>query len=311
MSVSKKSLSHKKIKFFTILAFLFVLNFLQGTMYGEESIEEKFISFFLQGENQLRNGHFDMALESFETSLSLAKIGGNETGEVECYKNIGLILWNLGHLDRSKEFYARAQIFAEKYGIYNSRKEYSGYNKIFQLYDEGKKSRALNNYRESIVNFQKAVDLASTIQSKHHELKCLRQLSLSYWELNDLATFYMLNKKCLKIARDLNHKREIGRAYNNIGLYYWKTNEYSKALSVYQSALNIARELNDKVEISACFNNIGVIFKELGSYTKALAYIEKAIRIDEELNNKLYLSVELNNLGTISHRKALFSGLNK
>ena len=39
--------------------------------------------------------------------------------------------------------------------------------------------------------------------------------------------------------------------------------------------------------------------------------MERAINIDKELNNRLFLSVGLNNLGTISHRQALYSGINE
>jgi tetratricopeptide (TPR) repeat protein len=308
---SKKNRIRKIGNFYIVLHLLVAINFLQATTDRDNPIHKRFISSFKDGEKHLRNGQFKKALNSFETSLNFAKIGGNEQGEVDCYKSIGLIFWNMGQLDKSGEFYAQAQLFADKYGIVTPREEFSIYNKIFQLYTEGKSKRVSNNYHESIVSFQKAVDLARASRSKHHELKCIRQLSLTYWELNDLQTFYKLNKEGLKIAQALNHRREIGRAYNNIGLYFWKTNEYSKALSIYQEALNIAREINDKVEISACYNNIGIVFKELGSYIKALDYIERAISIDEELSNSLFLSVELNNLGIISHRKALFSRLDE
>ncbi len=308
---SKKTRFQRITGLSIILIIIIVSNFLQGAIERDDLTHDQFEAAFKEGEKHLRDGQFDEALESFETSLNLAKTKGNERGEVECYIRIGLIFWNLGQIDKSKEFYAQAQMFAEKYGIGTIHEEFIMYNEIFRLYTEGKTNRASNHYQESIVSFQKAIDLARASRSIAHELKCLRQLSLTYWELNDLLTFYNLNEQCLKIARDLKHKREVGRAYNNIGLYYWKTNEYSKALSNYQEALNIARELNDKVEISACFNNIGVVFKELGSYINALDYIERAIRIDKELANTLFLSVELNNLGIISHRKAQFSGLDK
>lgn len=308
---SKENRFQKTIGFCIVLFALFVINFLEGATDKDVPIHEQFVTSFKEGEKHLRDGQFDKALESFETSLNFAKIVGNEWGEVECYKSIGLIFWNLGQLDKSEDFYAQAQLFAEKYGIHTAHEELSTYNEIFQLYTEGKTSRVSNDYKKSIISFQKALNLARASRSRHHELKCLRQLSLTFWELNDLQVFYKLNQEGLKIAQDLNHKREIGRAYNNIGLYFWKANEYSKALSFYQEALNIARERNDKVEISACYNNIGVVFKELGSSLKALDYIERAIRIDKELNNRLFLSVELNNLGIISHRKALFSGLDE
>jgi CHAT domain-containing protein len=304
--------SYIKLASFCAVLFVLVLtSFLWGASGRDNPVQESFIISFTEGEKRLRNGQFGKALESFETSLNIAKSGGNEQGEIDCYKKIGLIFWNLGELDKSEESFSQARLFAKKYGINTVHEELSAYSEIFQLYTAGKTSRGSNRYQESIVSFQEAIDLAKESRSRHHELKCLRQLSLTYWGLNDLQAFYRLNEEGLKIARDLNHKREIGRAYNNIGLYFWKTNEYSKALSFYQEALNIARELNDKVEISACFNNIGVVFKELGASTRALDYIERAIKIDTELNNKLFLTVELNNLGTISHRKAIFSGLDE
>jgi tetratricopeptide (TPR) repeat protein len=231
---SKKNRFQKVISYCVVLFVLFFLNFLQGSIDKDDPVQEQFIFFFKKGEKHLRDGQFDEALESFEKSLNLAKIGGNKRGEFECYKSIGLIFWNLGQLDKSEDSFSQAQLFAEKYDIDTTHEELSSYSKIFQLYTEGKTNRVSNNYQKSIVSFQKAVDLARANRSRHHELKCLRQLSLTYWELNDLQMFYRLNEEGLKLARDLNHSREIGRAYNNIGLYFWKTNEYSKALSFYQ-----------------------------------------------------------------------------
>jgi len=134
----KKNPPQKKINFGYILIFLLVLNLLQGATKRDKSIEEKFISSFNQGENQLRDGHYDIALESFKTSLRFAKIKGDERGEFECYKNMGLVFWNMGQLDKSKEFYSKAQMLAEKYEFYETHKDSSEYLRIFRLYDEGK-----------------------------------------------------------------------------------------------------------------------------------------------------------------------------
>jgi CHAT domain-containing protein/Tfp pilus assembly protein PilF len=303
--IGNKKKSLRKITVFCFLLFtLFQCGFLQGAWYKDRLNHEKFLSSFTDGEKHLKDGHFEKALESFEASLNYAKSDGNEQGEVECYKNIGLVFWNLGQLDKSEDFYAQAQMLAEKYGIDSVNTEILRYQEIFRLYAEGKTHRTSNNYQGSIVSFQMAIDLAKMNKSQHHELKCLRQLSLTFWELNDLQTFHKLNERCLNIAMDLNHKREIGRAYNNIGLYFWKANEYSKALSYYQEALNIARELNDKVEISACSNNIGLVYRALGAYTKAQNYLENAIIIDQESGNNIYLPMVLNNLGVLYRRRA-------
>jgi len=312
MFLSKENRSRRTIVLYIILLLVFLgSNYLRGSMCRDGSKYQEYLTSFEEGEKFLMKGQFDKALESFEKGLNEARATGNEKGEVDCYKSIGLTFWNLGNLEKSEEFYSTAHLFAKRYGLTSAETEFDSYYEIFRLYTDGKTNRILNDYQRSITCFQQAVVLARANHSRHHELKCLRQMSLTYWELNDLKNFYELNKQGLKIARDLNHKREIGRALNNIGLYFWKTNEYSKALSFYQEALTIARELDDKVEMSACFNNIGVVFKELGAYINALDYIGRAIKIDNDLNNKLFLSLELNNLGIISHRIAQFSGLNE
>lgn len=269
--------------------------------------DQIYLTSFKEGEQYIIEGQFDKALESFETSLNYAKITGNEKGEVDCYQSIGLTFWNLGLLEKSEEFYTKAHLFAKKYGLTAKQTEYESLNEIFRLYSEGKASRISNEHQKSIYFFQQALDLARTHNNKHHELKCLRQMSLTYWDLNDLQNFYELNKEGLKMARHLNHRGEIGRALNNIGLYFWKTNEYSKALSYYQEALTIARELNDKVEMSACYNNIGLVYRALGVYLKAQDYLEKTILIERESSNNLYLPMVLNNLGVLFRRKASYS----
>jgi CHAT domain-containing protein/Tfp pilus assembly protein PilF len=312
MFLYKKNRSRRTIFLYIIFLLVFLRsNYLRGSMDRDGSKYQEYLTSFEEAEKFLIEGQFDKALESFETSLNYARATGNEEGEVDCYKSIGLTFWNLGHLEKSEEFYTKAHLFAKRYGLTSAKTEFDSYYEIFRLYTDGKTNRILNDHQRSINCFQQALALARANQSRHHELKCLRQLSLTYWELNDLKHFYELNKQGLKIAKDLNHKREIGRALNNIGLYFWKTNEYSKALSFYQEALTIARELDDKVEMSACFNNIGVVFKELGAYINAFDYIGRAIKIDTDLSNKLFLSFELNNLGIISHRIAQFSGLNE
>ena len=97
---SKKNLLRKIVGFCALLLVLFVINFLQGAIDRENPVQEQFISSFTEGEEHLSEGQFDKALASFETSLNIAKIGGNERGEIECYKRIGLIFWNLGQLDK-------------------------------------------------------------------------------------------------------------------------------------------------------------------------------------------------------------------
>jgi len=135
----------------------------------------------------------------------------------------------------------------------------------------------------------------------------LRKLSANYWELNNIREFHYLNENALKIAIDLNHKKEQGRCLINIGLFHWKLNSYSRALTYYERALKIAQEEKNKTNEGACFTNIGLIYLDLGNFDKALDYLEKALLIDKQIKNINYISMDFNNLGELYRRMAILS----
>jgi len=178
---------------------------------------------------------------------------------------------------------------------------------IFDLYTKGKEARSLGKYQQSIEILQKAVALARGIQSKEHEVKCLRQMSVNYWEQNKFKEFFDLNTEAQKMAREINHKREEGICYNNIGIYYWKMSNYSKALKYYQLSLEIAEKENAAESKSQSLTNLSLIYLDLGSYESALEYLLKVLKIDKELKNDNYVSIDLNNIGIFYRNQAIVS----
>jgi len=163
--------------------------------------------------------------------------------------------------------------------------------------------------KESIAQFELAIDQARKIESPEHELKCLRQLSLNYFDLKRFQEFFLLNQSALGIARKLNHKQEEGRCLNQIGVFYWKLNGYSKSLFLFKEALSIAQAINkNEKDESDCLNNIGITYKHIGNYDKALKYLEEALTIDLKLRDDNDISTDLNNIGAIFRNRGEFSG---
>jgi CHAT domain-containing protein/tetratricopeptide (TPR) repeat protein len=149
--------------------------------------------------------------------------------------------------------------------------------------------------------------LARAIQSKGHELKCLRQLSFNYWELKDFQEFYLLNRAGLAIAREIKHKQEEGRFLNNIGLFYWQIDNYTEALKHYEKALEIAESTANLEEKNNCLTNIAAIYMDLGNYDRALEYSSRALDLDRRRKDPADISKDLNNLGIIFRRKGIIS----
>ncbi|MGB6339089.1 MAG: CHAT domain-containing protein [Candidatus Aminicenantaceae bacterium] len=204
----------------------------------------------------------------------------------------------------STEKYQAALKIAKKNGLKKQDLESQSALDIYSHYVEAKELRDKDQFDEATQEFQTAIDMARQIGSKEHELKCLRQLGLTYWFMNEFEQSYSNNEKGLEIARKLNHKIEIGRCSNNIGLYYWRyKTDYSQALRYYQEALQIAKELENKTDEADFLSNMGIIYKRIGNLDKAIDLFNEALQIDYQLGREKEISKTLNNLGTTLRSK--------
>ncbi|MFX0137410.1 MAG: CHAT domain-containing protein [Candidatus Hodarchaeota archaeon] len=245
----------------------------------------------------LRKGDFQNAIMEFKKSLRLAEEESEAEGGILSSMRLGLIYWNIGQLDLSAEFYEKARFEAAKLKLREFEEECQHSIDIYEQYSKGKEFRLSGQHKLSIESFQNAITLAKKIQSIAHEAKCLRQMSITYWEMDDLNKFYELNEEALELAKRLNHKKEEGRCLNNIGVFYRRIGNYSKSLSSYDKALKIARELRIQREESAILSNIANIYKNVGQCSKSLSYLLDALRIDKKHGDKIIIAIDLINIG--------------
>ncbi|MFQ6109186.1 MAG: tetratricopeptide repeat protein, partial [Candidatus Aminicenantales bacterium] len=269
-----------------------------GIRFNGNEIIHLYYALKASGEESLKKGKYEDAVNLFRQALILSRESEQRNEEIACYMSLGLLYWNLGQLNESLDHYDRAHSLAKKFNLLAEKHESMIFMKIFNLYKEGKKYRSSGQYQESVRSFQKAIHLAKKIKSREHEVKCLRQLSITYWNLNDLNQFFSLNEKALKIAQFINHKKEEARCLINIGVYYFKKDNYSKALHYYQAALKIIQELSDnKNEESILITNISMIYNYIGDYDETLSYLKRALAIDHQIKNNHYICKDLNIIG--------------
>lgn len=277
--------------------------------YTEHNIEKLYYTHWDSGEQYQKEGDFQQAIQEFRQALILAReIDQSRDEEIKCNMRLGSLSWNIGHLYKSSEQYTKAFSLAKKFHLKDKQEECRKFLEICKLYDKAKECRSSGHYRESIEFFKNAILLAKKVRSKEHEVKCLRQLSASYWEINNIKRFFALNNEALKIAEELNHKKEQGRCLNNIGLFYWRLDHYSKALSYYEKALMIARILKNKKEESNYLSNIAITYINMGNYNKALEVLIEVLTVDRRVRNDTYVAMDLNNIGETFRKKAVISG---
>jgi CHAT domain-containing protein/tetratricopeptide (TPR) repeat protein len=304
-----KHLKIRKLIFTTIASLIFTFYCFSPELFSlnKADTEQEYSQLFTTADKFRKDGKFEESITLFEKSLSIAKKITDKKKECESLLKLGLLYWNIGQLKESTVYYEHALKLAQKFRLKGMQVESQSALDIYWLYREGKRFRSSGEYPESIESFQQAIELARETRSKEHELKCLRQISISYLELNNLDRYFSLNMKALNIAQSLNHRKEKGRCFNNIGLFYEKLDNYSEALNYYEKGLNIAQDLKEREEEFICLNNIGDIYDSVGNYIKALEYLEKALYIGRQLKDDYYIIGALNNIGTIFRTKGLTS----
>ena len=219
--------------------------------------EDKFSEKASLGQSLRQRGEFNKAITVFDEALRLASKQNNERSELDCLMQLGILYWNIGQLNDSTSFYKKAISLSSNLGQKDLEAECAAYIKIYEAYIRGKEACSSGLFKESIAHFNAAIDLARKMNSPEHELKCLRQMSLNYFQQKDHLNFYTMNSKALDIAKRLSHRKEEGRCLNNIGIFYYEIGQYSRALIFYDDALPVLREaVANEADLSACLNNI-------------------------------------------------------
>jgi CHAT domain-containing protein len=281
-------------KFFIFFLFIFYL-FVSYPLSGTNHFEKK----FKEGIKLQKNGEYKEAIDKFSSVLEFSD---SNFSNFECLYRLSILFWNIGEIEKAKTFCKRGFLLSLK----QSKKKYSNYFKysleVISNYNKAKNERDSNNWEKSIEYFKKAAFFSEKLNSPELEIKCLRQLSISYWYINEFGVFINLNKKCLVLSQKLNHSKEKCRCLINFGAYYDLYDQYSMALIKYFEGLKIAEARNYTEEKSSCYLNISTIYLNLGMYDDAYDYLLKAYRIDENLGNMEFIAQDLNNLGLIKKK---------
>ena len=185
----------------------------RGSYHFEDRLSEK-VSL---GHSFRQRGEFNKAIMVFDEALRLASKQNNERSQLDCLMQLGILYWNIGQLNDSTSFYKKAISLSSNLGQKDLEAECAAYIKIYEAYIRGKEACSSGLFKESIAHFNAAIDLARKMNSPEHELKCLRQMSLNYFNIEAYPEYLSLNNMGLEIAKKINHKKEQGRFINNIG----------------------------------------------------------------------------------------------
>ncbi|MBD3227157.1 MAG: tetratricopeptide repeat protein [Candidatus Lokiarchaeota archaeon] len=129
-------------------------------------------------------------------------------------------------------------------------------------------------------------------------LKLARESGSGSWEIKALGSIGMINygqgkqhqamdyyRRALKIAKELDQKRDIRYLLSSIGLIYRDQAKYERAKEFFLEAIKIDDEIGDIDSKGSDLSNIGIVYMGMREYNKSLEASEKAVKIFDKTGN--------------------------
>ncbi|MBD2043965.1 CHAT domain-containing protein [Microcoleus sp. FACHB-672] len=243
------------------------------------------------GLQQLNQGQFREALETFQRVLVIVREIGERQGEGATLNNIGEVHRNLGQYPKALEYYQQALAIAKEIG--NKAVEGTTLSNIGSVYDN------LGQYPKALEYYQQALAIHQEIDNKAGEGRTLNNIGSVYDNLGQYPKALEYYQQALAIAREIGNKATEGATLNNIGAVHRNLGQYPKALEYYQQSLAIRKEIGNKAGEGTTLNNIGEVHRNLGQYPKALEYYQQSLAIRKAIGDKAGEGTTLNNIGSL------------
>ncbi len=190
----------------------------------------------------------------------------NEETNVWYYKALGYYEYTYGNLERSVDYFYKAQTLIEEAGNSDPQIEYllGLVNTRLMLISKSiyHTERALDIYTRQGYNLQKITE-------------CKLLLAINYSKVNytELAEDHYKNLIQL-LKMDYQNPNLLSKVYHNLGYLYLVTEQVGKAEEVFQDALNVSTQPDLKVDT---YYLLAYIYKKQGKRDQALAFCQKCM----------------------------------
>jgi CHAT domain-containing protein len=252
-------------------------------------------------------GRYEESIRILEQEIHRRYSEDEKPDRAISWLNIGLDYWNLGDVDRAQNSFIFILALTREQPDRQIIEFASTAVEIISFYKEAKSRRLKQKYYDSEALFQKALQVARMKMMKEFELKCLRQLSLVYWDQGKLEDYFRANERALQLAGEINHYLEQAYALNNIGLYFFRKNDFFNAFVASDKALYLAERENFSEKSPDFLENLAVFTYHLGNYELSEYYFERAIKIYETAGDIESIISDLSGMAITIYKKQRIS----
>jgi adenylate cyclase len=155
----------------------------------------------------------------------------------------------------------------------------------------------LGDYGQTIVYWQKSLNIFKSIKDKLGEANLLSNLGAVYFNQGNEVKALDYHLKSLKVSEQIGNKLRIATSLINIGaVYYLKKATHYKALEYYLRALPLSEEIADSNAIGTASVNLGEIYLENDQDALALHYFKKSL---DAYKGSVNIPYSLNSIGKV------------
>lgn len=138
------------------------------------------------------------------------------------------------------------------------------------------------NYYESLLNYQKALELSEADNDQITSAKLHRNLAIAYYNLGNYSKAIEHSTICLQTYEILNDSVGIARSLNTRGVVYHEIENLAEAMRNYSRSAEICKKNKYDKNLAFVYNNIGIVYSELLNYDSSLYYFNKTLALKEQ-----------------------------
>ncbi|TFG73323.1 MAG: tetratricopeptide repeat protein, partial [Flavobacteriales bacterium] len=137
-------------------------------------------------------------------------------------------------------------------------------------------------FKEAILNYKSALQIAKNINNKKQVLRVLNNLSGEYGYMGDYANALNGYLEGAELAQKFGHKRMLSIMNEAIASLYTSQKDYEQALDYYKIVKRINEEINNEVNSAETFSNMASLYADMGKLEYAMFNINSSITTFEK-----------------------------
>lgn len=158
------------------------------------------------------------------------------------------------------------------------------------------------NYDKALVEFQKSLQLNTSIDNQHDVAVNLLNLGRVYLLVNRLDDARVVFNRAIKTGIGLNDPLIISEGYASLGRYYYLIGNNKDALEVLEKAINIDRKQGNHA-IGSKLNILGMVYKDSNKLEDAEKAFNDALKLNKDYAKEAEAADSFRGLGDVSAKK--------